>query len=453
MVACGLYSRLCFGYTGRSKLIPDFTKYNMPSYSSLTYSRGAFNYGANSVARYRPQVLSSLAKQFGTPIVLVQIGYRLGPLGFAASEDLASENSHSLSTDYDHTTDVRLSPTGNYGFVDQCNALEWVRDHIRDFGGDPSNVTAFGISAGSASVHYHILTGGPLFDRAIMMSGSAPTLGPLPFKLYEKEWQKMCAKTGIQEDNPDMRLEKLRSLSPEQIIENFSTAAIGPMADGILLPSSWNLGEQLPPSRCKSIISGDTHVEGIIFDSLCKRLPQPQFYELVRSAFSATDAKAFCYHFGFKSESMPYEAYRDAMRLFLSAAMFQIPNFGVAESSGQHTYLYHFEEPSPYPGATFGISYHGQCALFMYNNESNKYSPSAKRIAVELARTWTAFTYGKEPWEPYSKSQRFMRFGPGGTAVMKDVRNDEIREYGYLDWCRNHWEEVKAFAQNLLNKS
>jgi hypothetical protein len=140
------------------------------------------------------------------------------------------------------------------------------------------------------------------------------------------------------------------------------------------------------------------------------------------------------------------------MRLFLSATMFQIPNFGVAEASGPNTYLYHFEEPSPYPGPTFGIPYHGQCALFMYNNESNNYSAPAKRTAVELARSWTAFAHGREPWEPYSKSQRFMRFGPGGEAAMKDMRNDEIREYGYLDWCRNHWDDVKTFAQNLLNK-
>jgi carboxylesterase type B len=100
-------------------------------------------------------------------IVPVQVGYRLGPLGFAASEDPASENNQAVSTDYGHNDGLSLPRTGNYGFVDQRNALEWVRYHIYDFGGDPSNVTAFGISAGSASVHYHILTGAPLFDRLL----------------------------------------------------------------------------------------------------------------------------------------------------------------------------------------------------------------------------------------------------------------------------------------------
>jgi hypothetical protein len=94
---------------------------------------------------------------------------------------------------------------------------------------------------------------------------------------------------------------------------------------------------------------------------------------------------------------MPYEAYRDAMRLFLSTAMFQIPNFGIVESSGPHTYLHHFEEPSPYPGLAFGIPYHGQRALFMYNNESYQYSDPTRSTAVEMARVWTAFTHGQEP--------------------------------------------------------
>jgi hypothetical protein len=48
---------------------------------------------------------------------------------------------------------------------------------------------------------------------------------------------------------------------------------------------------------------------------------------------------------------------------------------------------------------------------------------------------------------------RFMRFGRVGEAVMDDVKIDAMREYGYLGWCRNHWDKVTIFAQNFLNKS
>src|ERR1700712_2320498 len=120
-----------------------------------------------------------MARQASQPVILVQIGYRLGALGFAASDDLAQEQAQDSPM---QGTDGQNRHVGNYGFIDQRNALRWVQHHVRDFGGDPDNVTAFGISAGSASVHYHILTGDPMFDRAICMSGSAPTLGPLPFQ-------------------------------------------------------------------------------------------------------------------------------------------------------------------------------------------------------------------------------------------------------------------------------
>jgi hypothetical protein len=88
----------------------------------------------------------------------------------------------------------------------------------------------------------------------------------------------------------------------------------------------------------------------------------------------------------------------------------------------------------------------------MYNNDSNKYSAPVTRTAVDLARIWTCFAHGREPWETHSGSQRFMRFGPGGDAVMKDAGSDDIREYGYLDWCRNHWDDVMTFARSLVNK-
>jgi carboxylesterase type B len=426
----------------------------------LTSSSGAFTYGANSVARYRPQLLSLKAKQAGTPIVLVQIGYRLGSFGFAASSDIASElegshipNGHSNGH---QNGDVQSSLLGNYGLIDQRNAFEWVRDHISDFGGDPSNVTAFGISAGSASVHYHILAGEPLFDRAIMMSGAAPTLGPLPIERYERAWKELCDKSGVQGRTAAQRLEQLRALDPETLIENYSKAPLGPLADGKLLPTSWHLGQPQTPTRCKEVILGDTRVEAIIMDGLSLKIPQEHFHQLAHSAFaSPDDADSFLTHFGFTtSPTLPYEAYRDAMRLFVSAAMFQFPNLGIAESYGPagNAYLYHFEEPSPYAGPTFGLPYHGQCALFMYLNECETYPETARRTAAEVAVIWTAFAHGKRPWEPYSKAGRFMRFGPGGKSSVRDLRSDDVREYGYVEWLREHFEEVKLFAQSLTQE-
>ncbi|KAG7173745.1 Esterase E4-like2 [Homarus americanus] len=88
-------------------------------------------------------------------IVLVTINYRLGALGYLTTED--------------------ETLAGNYGTLDQVSALRWVQANIVHFGGDPSRVTIGGFSAGSASVHLHMLSplSQGLFHGCIMMSGSS----------------------------------------------------------------------------------------------------------------------------------------------------------------------------------------------------------------------------------------------------------------------------------------
>lgn len=73
-------------------------------------------------------------------IVLVNINYRLGRLGFFAHPALSAEHPD--------------EPKGNYGYMDQIAALKWVQRNIAAFGGDPENVTIFGFSAGGVSVAF-----------------------------------------------------------------------------------------------------------------------------------------------------------------------------------------------------------------------------------------------------------------------------------------------------------
>ena len=91
--------------------------------------------------------------------MLVTINYRLGPMGFLAHPALSAESNPPSS--------------GNYGILDQIAALQWVRDNIAAFGGDPKNVTIFGESAGSWSICYLQATplARGLFHRAIGESG------------------------------------------------------------------------------------------------------------------------------------------------------------------------------------------------------------------------------------------------------------------------------------------
>ncbi|XP_045518225.1 venom carboxylesterase-6-like isoform X2 [Pieris brassicae] len=108
---------------------------------------GAFMFGTGNI--YGPQRIMDWN------MVVVTINYRLGPLGFLSTGD-------------------NVVP-GNAGLKDQNLALIWVKNNIRYFGGNTDNIVLFGNSAGSSSVHYHLLSrrSRDKFHRGIMSSGSA----------------------------------------------------------------------------------------------------------------------------------------------------------------------------------------------------------------------------------------------------------------------------------------
>jgi len=115
---------------------------------------GGFNSGMSSVPLYDG---ANFARQ---GVVFVAINYRLGPFGFLATPELSAESGHG---------------SGNYGLLDQIAGLQWVRDNIARFGGDPGNVTVMGHSAGGQAVSD--LVASPLarglFHKAISESGSS----------------------------------------------------------------------------------------------------------------------------------------------------------------------------------------------------------------------------------------------------------------------------------------
>ncbi|XP_033126553.1 cholinesterase 1-like [Anneissia japonica] len=112
---------------------------------------GQYSFGSGSQDFYWGVPLLAAS---GGDVILVTLNYRLGVFGF-------------------QTTGDDVSP-GNYGLMDQSMALQWVRENIEAFGGDPEKVTIFGVSAGAGSVSAHLLasTKCDLFQRAILQSGS-----------------------------------------------------------------------------------------------------------------------------------------------------------------------------------------------------------------------------------------------------------------------------------------
>ena len=117
-------------------------------------------------------------------VIGVTINYRLGPLGFACMPALKEEAGY----------------TGNYGLFDQLTALQWVRDNITAFGGDPKNVTIMGQSAGAMSVQQLCLSplSEGLFHKAVMSSGGGVNklLSASPAEKHYEFWNKLAEIAG-----------------------------------------------------------------------------------------------------------------------------------------------------------------------------------------------------------------------------------------------------------------
>ena len=163
-------------------------------------------------------------------VVLISFNYRVGRFGFFAHPALTRENP--------------TGPLGNYAYLDQIAALEWVRRNAAAFGGDPANVTIFGESAGGGSV-LMLLTSPMahgLFQKAIIESGGGRSNRVFPQKsLQEGEAVGVAfAKANGITGEDEAALKALRDLPADTVVNKLNMATMGaaagtyagPMVDG-----------------------------------------------------------------------------------------------------------------------------------------------------------------------------------------------------------------------------
>jgi len=198
---------------------------------------GGFVNGGSSPAVYDG---SAFAKN---GIVFVSFNYRLGRFGFFAHPALSAEARE------------RGEPLGNYGYLDQIAALQWIQDNIAAFGGDPSNVTVFGESAGARSVLHLLSTpiAAGLFHRAGVLSGGGLASLAGSRRLSEPSAEGLLSaessglafarKNGIESEGREA-LAALRALSMDTLIDGLNletnrqideTWVGGPLVDGVIV--------------------------------------------------------------------------------------------------------------------------------------------------------------------------------------------------------------------------
>ncbi|SEB15639.1 carboxylesterase/lipase family protein [Variovorax sp. YR216] len=185
---------------------------------------GGYSLGSSGSALYDGE---NVAKRGA---VFVNFNYRLGILGNMAHPELTAESSHGSS--------------GNYGFLDQVAALQWVQRNIARFGGDPHNVTISGQSAGASSVSAH--TASPLskglFHRAFAMSGTfmdpgRPLIGRMEAEKIGLEVQKASGATTLAEMR-NLPADKVLELQKDCQLGCAGTITVPVIVDGYFLPDS-----------------------------------------------------------------------------------------------------------------------------------------------------------------------------------------------------------------------
>jgi para-nitrobenzyl esterase len=172
-------------------------------------------------------------------VVFASVNYRFGIFGFLASSALAGEN----------------DGYGNFGVLDLVKALEWIRDNIAQFGGDPKNVTIMGQSAGSGMVQALMVSpkAKNLFQRAVAESLNA----------YPSHFTDIAARVE-QGDAYNLSLEQLRSMSSGEI---FSLEwGMAPPASGTdVIPFNFAEAYSRGAANNVDLISGWVEGDGVMF--------------------------------------------------------------------------------------------------------------------------------------------------------------------------------------------
>ncbi|MDI9864263.1 carboxylesterase family protein [Flectobacillus sp. DC10W] len=355
-------------------------------------------------------------------VILVNINYRLGRMGFFAHPALSKEFPNEAK--------------GNFAYMDQIAALQWVQKNIAEFGGDPNNVTIFGFSAGGVSVHslLTIPAAKGLFHKVISHSGGGRD-GVLTGRPINKEdadiFYKVSAETigvnfaqskGI-EGNDATALAKLRAMPADSIIDggretsgaNGAKIYSGPIFDGKLVTqtaeTAYLVGKQpkmpMMIGNCSAEIGG-----AFVSNAKTKEELFASFGDLATEAKSAYDSDGS-------------KKFEEVIAKFNSDWVWGEPASMAARATlakGSPAYVFQFgyvpaaaQQRSPYGAG------HGSDISFAFNTLNARWGSTAeptdteKELAKVMCAYWANFAKTGNPngeglpkWPLYSNQNQDM---------------------------------------------
>jgi para-nitrobenzyl esterase len=352
---------------------------------------GAFLFGSGSAYDG-----TQFAKQ---GLVVVTVNYRLGRAGWFAHPALSTENPK--------------GPLGNYGLMDQVAALEWVRDNIKEFGGDPKNVTIFGESAGAISINYLMLApqAKGLFARALSESGFG-RLAARPIAQVEQSGVAFAEKAGVHGSDA-AAAQALRALPWTALTSNVggigSPDQLLPMADGQMITGSAADGFAKGQEAHVPYLLGGNSDEA----SLTRRGLNAT--ERLASIQQRRDAFVAAY-----DPENTGDADRIIARLVTDSSISE-PDRDLARLHAQHgnaTYVYHFSyTPAAQRAAMFGLPHGGELAYVFNTPRATPFDEEGKAVATAANKYWSQFAKTGDP--DSAGGARWPKFDAGDEYVME----------------------------------
>ena len=388
---------------------------------------GGFSFGSTAEPGYSGE---NLAKK---GVVLVSIAYRVNQLGFLAHPELSAENPNHIS--------------GNYGLLDQIAGLQWIKENIAAFGGDPEKVTIFGESAGGISVS--MLCASPLakglFHGAISESGGSfgptrPTTYPgenmKTLKQAEKEGEAYAERVGVSS------IAELRKIEADKLPLGMGMGGGWPIVDGYVIPDDQHKMYEAGKYNDVPVLIGYNSDEGASFSR--EKTPE-EYYAGVKARYGKF-ADELIKAYPAAENSVPKTA-RDLAR----DAAFGWQTWSWARLQSQtgksKVYLYYFDQHPDFPEDSPRYGYgspHGQEVgyVFMHVNPENE---SDVALSEAMGTYWTNFAKSGNPngesvpeWTAFSVEDPNVMYLTGPKPFVGPVPSAESLEVldDYFEWRR-----------------
>lgn len=358
---------------------------------------GSHQAGAGSSAYYQANGLVE------NGVVLVTINYRLGPFGYLAHPALTEESGTS----------------GNYGLLDQVAALRWIKQNIARFGGDPTNVTIFGESAGAQSVSELMATplADGLYEKAILQSGVSSynalhlSRSALPNVRSSEDVGEEFLSTLV---DSTATADRLRAIPSGAIIDRVQVRQdlvkyFLPTVDGRVLPLP--IGEAIRDGGANRvpILAGYNADEGTLFYAETRSptllLPNisgslEQREAMLEGVFGVNSAKALQALYGMTS----LESWDRGARKMLGDDWFGVHTRFLARANveaGQPTWLYHFTRTPIGNSQTLG-AHHAAEIPFVFDSHISLLPTNAddRDLTDAMMAYWTNFARTGNPNGP-----------------------------------------------------